>query len=256
MGMIFSRNDLTFRLIEVLEIRETNVKKRNAGRHFAALSLRCNSDAKIHVSDGCIPMRSGSVAFFPADLDYTRTAGHDEMIVIHFEVYNYDGHEVETYVTENFERTCELFREMYAIWNRDTPDRYYRATEQLYRIFSYLLSDCSLRDSADTAVVRGAKEIMQQAYPDPCFSMKELAAELNVSQEYVRRVFRTNTGLTPKQYLQQLRFRRAAALLTSGYYTVRQVAEMCGFLDEKYFSTAFRKATGVPPSKYIYRFSG
>ena len=254
--MIFSRNDLTFRLIEVLEIRETNVKKRSEERHFSALSFRRDSDAEIHVSDGCVPMQNGSVSFFPADLNYMRTAGRDEMIVIHFEVYNYGGHDLETYVTEDFDCTDRLFREIHDIWKRDTPDRYYLATEQLYRIFSHLLSDCRLRDSAETAVVRKAKEIMQHTYSDPCFSMKELAKELGVSQEYVRRVFRTGTGLSPKEYLQQLRFRRAAALLTSGYYTVRQVAEMCGFLDEKYFSTAFRKATGVPPSKYNYRFNG
>lgn len=62
-------------------------------------------------------------------------------------------------------------------------------------------------------------------------------------------MFQQELQLTPKQYLKQ-----AVFLLQSGYYTVTQVAHFCGFTDEKYFSTAFKKMNGCQPSKYLYSF--
>ena len=47
-----------------------------------------------------------------------------------------------------------------------------------------------------------------------------------------------------------LRIEYAKELIHSKYYTISQCAEMSGFSDAKYFSTVFKKYTGIPPSKY------
>ena len=74
-------------------------------------------------------------------------------------------------------------------------------------------------------------------------------------QPQAGQIFREEMNLSPKQYLTSLRLHYAASLLDSGYYTVTEVAKRAGFEDEKYFSTVFRQAMGVSPSRYQYSFT-
>lgn len=254
--MIFTKSNLTFRLIDVLEIKGTNIKKYNQSRHFSALSLRQKSNAQIIFDDQVLLMERGSIAYFPPDLNYARMADYDDMIVIHFEVFNYNSNSIETYKTENMDEIQRLFEEIYRVWSTNGRERYYDATVLLYKIFAFILKDCTLTEKSEIRIVSEAKHIMQTEYPNPYLSIKQVADKLNISQEYLRRIFKDNENTSPKKYLQDLRIRRASSLLTSGYYSVKQVAEKCGFMDEKYFSTAFKKATGIQPSKYRYDFNG
>ena len=50
--------------------------------------------------------------------------------------------------------------------------------------------------------------------------------------------------------LLELRFDHATRLLSSGYYTPKQVAALSGFSDVKYFRTAFTHRFGITPTAY------
>ena len=71
-----------------------------------------------------------------------------------------------------------------------------------------------------------------------------------MSDTYFRRLFFREFGTTPLRYLTDLRISYAKELLSSGYYTVRQVAANVGFEDAKYFCTVFRKKCGCTPSEF------
>ena len=61
-------------------------------------------------------------------------------------------------------------------------------------------------------------------------------------------------GISPKQYLLQLRFNKAVKLLAEDSNTVSEIAELCGFGDEKYFSRVIRQKYGESPSVLRRRF--
>lgn len=253
--MIFTKHNLTLQLLDVLEIKESNTKKYNHSRHFSAISLRQKSNAQIIYNNKTLKMKKGTVSYFPPDLNYTRIADYDDMIVIHFEVYNYTSNTIETYITENYDELQPLFEEIYKVWTTNGRDRCYYATALLYKIFGFIMTDCTLTEKSEIRTVSEAKHIMQKEYQNPYLSIKQIAEKLNISQEYLRRIFKDNENISPKKYLQDLRIRRASTLLSSGYYSVKQVAEKCGFSDEKYFSVTFKKEVGVKPSKYEYHFT-
>ena len=88
------------------------------------------------------------------------------------------------------------------------------------------------------------------------YSLEDALKKLPLNYDYVRKLFKKETGATPHEYLVSERMRLAASLISSGVsnrysdYTVSQIAEACGFSEPLYFSRVFKKYYGVAPSEY------
>ncbi len=80
-----------------------------------------------------------------------------------------------------------------------------------------------------------------------------MAGRLGVSYGWLRRTFQQHTGLSPHQYLLELRLIRARHLLSHNTLPVKQVAREAGFEDEHYFCRLFRRKTGVTPTEWRSR---
>jgi AraC-like DNA-binding protein len=80
--------------------------------------------------------------------------------------------------------------------------------------------------------------------------MKVLAQELGVSYSWFRHTFTEHTGLSPHQYLLELRLVRARSLLAETDLPVKEIALQTGFEDELYFSRLFRQKLNVTPSQW------
>ena len=98
-------------------------------------------------------------------------------------------------------------------------------------------------------VVETALKILQQdfAFLD---GIGDLAQRLQVSQEYLTRIFREYVGMTPGKYLVQVRVEQAKLLLEQGDHSIAFVADACGFTNGNYFARVFRSIVGVTPSVY------
>lgn len=103
-------------------------------------------------------------------------------------------------------------------------------------------------------VVADALRIMQQ---DFAFleGIGDLADRLEVSQEYLTRVFRKHVGLPPGKYLNQLKVEYAKLLLRQGEHTVAFVADACGFANGNYFARVFRNTVGLSPAQYMKNYT-
>ena len=58
-------------------------------------------------------------------------------------------------------------------------------------------------------------------------------------------------GQSPIDYLTEYRINEACKLLRAGNLSIAEVAVSVGFFDQFYFSRVFKRAKGVPPSKYF-----
>ncbi len=81
-------------------------------------------------------------------------------------------------------------------------------------------------------------------------SMPELSEMLGITHQHFCRLFRSSLNMSPNDYLTALRIGEAKRLLSEQEKSVTQVASACGFHDPCYFSTCFKKHTGMSPSKY------
>jgi len=81
-------------------------------------------------------------------------------------------------------------------------------------------------------------------------AVEELAERFKASRVTVFREFRREFGVSPKKYIEGIRFRRAAKLLADVRLDVKEIAHQCGFKDQSHFSCQFKRKFGVPPGQW------
>lgn len=104
--------------------------------------------------------------------------------------------------------------------------------------------------SAKLAKIEPAVAYIAEHYKDGELRVRTLAALCGMSEKYFSTLFYLGYGRTPKDYILQMRFDKARALLSSSALSVGEVAAACGFPNAYYFSRAFRAAVGMTPSAY------
>ena len=87
-------------------------------------------------------------------------------------------------------------------------------------------------------------------------SLDSVAAEVGLSGDHLSRLLKKATGLSFADYLAMVRVRRAAELLADPSIRIGDVADLSGYLDQRYFSTVFRRHVGLSPSEYRRRRLG
>ncbi|WP_342549433.1 response regulator [Paenibacillus sp. FSL P2-0089] len=99
-------------------------------------------------------------------------------------------------------------------------------------------------------LVRRAKQHIQEHYSECELTLEATAGLLQASPVYLSRLFKQELGESFGTYLTQTRIRRAAQLLHSTDLSINEVAEQSGYETQHYFSTAFKKQTGVAPLQF------
>lgn len=80
-------------------------------------------------------------------------------------------------------------------------------------------------------------------------SNRELAEVIHLSEDRFNHLFKESMGMSPLQYTNELRLRKAMGLLKKGDYTMAEIADKVGFTDYNHFGRQFRKYYGCPPSE-------
>lgn len=97
--------------------------------------------------------------------------------------------------------------------------------------------------------VRQMMDYIAGRYTQP-ISVGEIAHSALVSERECLRCFRQVTGTSPRQYVMDLRIRRARELLAGSALTLMEVGEACGFQGQSYFIRLFRRYMGMTPGQY------
>ena len=75
----------------------------------------------------------------------------------------------------------------------------------------------------------------------------DVAAVAFITPNYLSKQFRSKMGMNLREYINQIRVEEAKRLLLSTNLPVSEVAGMAGYENISYFSTVFRKRTGMSP---------
>ena len=95
-----------------------------------------------------------------------------------------------------------------------------------------------------------AVELIRKDLSSPELSNAKLAAACHMSEVYFRKLFTAQFGMSPKQFIMDLRLQQAKQLLSDGREPIAVIAEQCGFSNPYHFSHIFRSHVGQSPSDY------
>ena len=102
----------------------------------------------------------------------------------------------------------------------------------------------------DEQFMQKVMEFMEEQMDNAELTIDEFAEKLMLSRTIFYRKLKSIIGLTPVDFIREIRIKRAVQLIDSGEYNFSQVAYMTGFNDPKYFSKCFKKVIGITPSEY------
>lgn len=92
-------------------------------------------------------------------------------------------------------------------------------------------------------------------YTQERLKCKDIADHVGLSLNYFQKTFKDCTGVTPNNYLLQVRIKRAKQYLEKSSCPISDIADACGFSSNTYFSYVFKQLTGISPSQYRAEFS-
>lgn len=131
---------------------------------------------------------------------------------------------------------------------------------QVYKFLELLLRSAGyLKEGIITKkmnpFVRQAIEIIREnAYQK--LSVKDIAARLSIHENYLSRLFKSDMGISIKEYISEIKLSIANDLLSSSEYSIQEISDKIGFSTVQSFSKAFKKANGVSPGVYRKRRLG
>ncbi len=118
----------------------------------------------------------------------------------------------------------------------------------------FVISALIFRDSKvnheRSKLIQKAKSFIDTNFNDPSLKMNQVAEKFNISPGHFSTVFSQEIGETFRDYLTNLRINRAKELLRSTDLKSSEIALQVGYNDPHYFSTIFKKNTGLPPQRF------
>lgn len=122
--------------------------------------------------------------------------------------------------------------------------------EELMQILEKICLFLEENAGANQDTVEYAKAYIKEHYSNAKLSLDIVASAVGISPTYLSALFKQNAGKSFVSYLTETRLWHAQRLLQTGDYRSYEVAYMCGYDNATYFSTIFKRYTGISPSVY------
>lgn len=106
------------------------------------------------------------------------------------------------------------------------------------------------RNCADLNFLTRVNEIIMNNLAESENLIDSLAVQMSVSRSGLHKKIKSVSGVTPNDYIQLIRLKKAAELLTTGEYQINEVAYLVGFNTPSYFSKCFFNQFGLLPRDF------
>lgn len=130
-----------------------------------------------------------------------------------------------------------------------------KALSAFYNLMSMIIDHCSTDCKSNEHITQQdyylnqSIEFIQTNYTRH-LQIEEIANYVSVDRKYLYQIFKDKLNQSPKQYLIDLRMKRAIDLLKSSDLSILQIANSIGYADPFLFSKMFKKKTGSSPTEH------
>lgn len=112
-----------------------------------------------------------------------------------------------------------------------------------------LLEEAKIK-AADDVFMRRIVAYVEQHISDPHANVDTMADAAATSRAGLNRKIKAILGITPMDFLREVRLQRACTMLRDKNVSINDIAMRCGFTDARYFSRIFKAKKGITPSEY------
>jgi len=152
----------------------------------------------------------------------------------------------DTFLTIPTENTDIFIRDFETIKKLSLfPENRTKIMSIFYNMIHNLIPEGNLCKTIAPAI-----EYIKRNYKDENLSGVVLSRECNISEVYLRKLFKKHLNTTPKQYISEIRLQKAKQLLSEGILKINAVSEECGFDSSYNFCRFFKEKTGITPTDY------
>ncbi len=145
---------------------------------------------------------------------------------------------------------------LYEEWKKQTEFSRLQAKAYFFHFVYELLHQWHQQDEtlAHPDLTQMAIRFIHEHYREP-LTLADIANVLTCSEGHLSRLFKSRLSISPMQYLNQVRMKRASRILLLTDASMQEIAESTGFPDAHSFSRSFRKTIGISPAHYRNKYS-
>lgn len=222
------------------------------GRHETMIDRKCY---------GLSFTTDGEITYTHNGVSYIQDR-HHAVILPKKQSYTIHGKKDGKFPVINFE-SSNLFVDTITILPVDNVDFITKELEQIKKMhlfknnrlsimssFYNILNHLVNRNKSDTNSLVPAIKYLENNYSHD-ISNAQLAHECKISEEYFRKLFKKIYGISPKQYITDMRINKAKQLLTEGCMKINAISEQSGFSNPYHFCRFFKQKTGMTPTEFM-----
>lgn len=119
----------------------------------------------------------------------------------------------------------------------------------LFQLLAYYIEHSNLPDAKDMfkdEKLAGLMLYIEEHLPDT-LTINELCGIMHFHPNYFIRYFKEATGLSPMEYISNLRIEHAKRMLQTEEMAIQDIAKAVGFKSSYYFARIFKRKTGSRP---------
>jgi AraC-like DNA-binding protein len=149
-----------------------------------------------------------------------------------------------------------IFRQLLGLTSARRSEAFWKEQTLFLELLKQLDESRYQREGSRVLNVAEAVEAyIRRNYQLP-LSNRHLAEELHFHYNYLSRCMKQVYGVTPMEYVMQVRLEQAKLLLLKTDWPMPRIAEEVGFESAAYFSRCFSARNGLPPLQFRKRYSG
>lgn len=236
--------------LELLQLMKRQLSRiysmQSATNGFEALEIVKSSEIDIIISDVMMPEMDG-IELCKSIKDDIETS-HISVILLtaknsindRIECYNAGA---DAYISKPFEMNVLVARINNFIFRKQTRQKEFKSNVEI--------NISSLENhTIDDHFLNNAVDIIEKNISESEFDINMFAEELNLSKSTLYRKIKTVTGLSPIEFIRNIKLKHASVILQNNTISISEVAYAIGFSDPKYFSACFKSEFNITPSEY------
>ena len=203
-----------------------------------------------------------AIFFFPNHL-YSASTGKEgcHFIYMHFDLYTgndprgLDILDISGYIpADMIKKEFGIFQNNFSSYKEQLPLSFFSLKGSLMLLLG-AISAYRYSENPKPVIQKKINKLYPALrYISNCFRAKITISDLSVlcgmSEKYFITLFRRSIGVTPGQFIVQLRMRKALEYIDEQKYSIKEISYMLGYPDQYSFSKAFSRFYGTAPSRY------